>query len=254
VGLNETLATKTKRRVRRPFHHASRGPPPPLSRGRMCDIVLALRFLFAPRGLLNKRHESFASKQRGGGAPKGARVDSAGPPTSDYALPCVHRGARPFLRIALAFRRSTAALARGLESLRLSPVPRFMVADNRSAPRAASSWQTGDVAGRASFRTARGQAYEAYPGHRSRSINQPSPVDVPWPSEMGLFSSSHGASSRNSVETRHPSDLTQVLFVYLFDSRRHTCGTLFDSYFFAANSRRARVFSDCGSEKPAIES
>jgi hypothetical protein len=37
----------------------------------------------------------------------------------------------------------------------LSPVPRFMGGDNRSAPRAASSSQTGVVAGRAGFRTAR---------------------------------------------------------------------------------------------------
>jgi hypothetical protein len=64
------------------------------------------------------------------------------------------RGARALSGDALAFRRSTAALAKALRPW-LSPVPRFMVADNRSAPRAASSWQTGDVAGRASFRTAR---------------------------------------------------------------------------------------------------
>jgi hypothetical protein len=78
----------------------------------------------------------------------------------------------------LASRRSTAALAKTLRPW-LSPVPRFMVADNRSAPRAASSWRTCVVAGRASFRTARGRGYEPHPGHRSRSINRPSPVDVP---------------------------------------------------------------------------
>jgi hypothetical protein len=50
--------------------------------------------------------------------------------------------ARAPLGDALASRRSTAALAKGFRPW-LSPVPRFMVADNRSAPRAASSWQTG---------------------------------------------------------------------------------------------------------------
>jgi len=31
-------------------------------------IILALRFLFAPRGLLNERHESFASQANKGEA------------------------------------------------------------------------------------------------------------------------------------------------------------------------------------------
>jgi hypothetical protein len=34
VGRNDTLATTAERRVRRPLHHASHGPPPPLARGR----------------------------------------------------------------------------------------------------------------------------------------------------------------------------------------------------------------------------
>jgi hypothetical protein len=147
---------------------------------------------------------------------------------------------------ALAFRRSTAALANGLESRWLSPVPRFMVADNRSAPRAASSWQTGDVAGRASFRTARGRGYEPHPGHRSRSINQPSPVDVPWPSEMVFFSSPRRPTSRNSIAASHPVDLTRVLFRCLFDSLRHKCGPCFDSNFFVTNVPRGRRFLNCG--------
>jgi hypothetical protein len=50
-------------------------------------------------------------------------------------------------------------------------------------------------AGRAGFRTARGQDYEPHPGHRPRSINRPSPVDVP-PSERDL---SHVADMRTIV-------------------------------------------------------
>jgi hypothetical protein len=45
VGCDETPATTVKPRARRPLHHASHGPPPPLSRGRINDTVLAARFL-----------------------------------------------------------------------------------------------------------------------------------------------------------------------------------------------------------------
>src|ERR1700683_760058 len=79
---------------------------------------------------------------KGGQSAERRGVDSAGPPTSVAA--CSLRSSRraPRLEDALASRRSTAALAKGFRPW-LSPVPRFMVADNRSAPRAASSWQTG---------------------------------------------------------------------------------------------------------------
>jgi hypothetical protein len=68
-------------------------------------------------------------------------VDSAGPPTSVAARLAFVAARAPF-RDALASRRSTAVLAKGFHPW-LSPVPRFMGADKRSAPRAASSWQTG---------------------------------------------------------------------------------------------------------------
>ena len=143
------------------------GPPPPLSRGRKAsNPVLAARF-FAPELCCTSRKG--ASKQiRGGGAPKGAGVDTAGPPTSVAACLCVHRGARRSLQT----RSPSGALPRlspRAFGLWLSPVPRFMAADKRSTARAASSWRTGVVAGRASFRTARGRGYEPHPGHRSRS-------------------------------------------------------------------------------------
>ena len=51
AGLNVSPASTTKRRVRRPLHHAPRGPPPPLSRGRIQAIVLAMRL--GTRGLLH---------------------------------------------------------------------------------------------------------------------------------------------------------------------------------------------------------
>src|ERR1700728_2487368 len=45
----------------RPLHHASHGPPSPLSRGRMRDSIPAMRFASE---FLFKRHESFASNGR----------------------------------------------------------------------------------------------------------------------------------------------------------------------------------------------
>ena len=109
-----------------------------------------------------------AASKKGGGAPKGALVAAALAQQAERRLGCASRRAAPF-----GSRARLPALYRGSRQkpcgLWLSPVSRFMVADNRSAPRAASSWQTGDVAGRASFRTARGRSYEPHPGHRSRS-------------------------------------------------------------------------------------
>ena len=46
------LRSTTKRRVRRPLHHATRGPPPPLSRGRMQTIPVLAR-ASRPRVLSN---------------------------------------------------------------------------------------------------------------------------------------------------------------------------------------------------------
>ncbi len=109
---------------------------------------------------------------------------------------------------------------------RLSPTP-FGVSSVRSR----ASWsRTTDprpgqpapgrptFASRASFRTARRWSYEPHPGHRPRSINRPSPVDVPWPSRMISFSSPCGEISRNSGGGRHLFDPTQYFFRALFDS------------------------------------
>jgi hypothetical protein len=133
--------------------------------------------------------------KKGGGAPKGARVDSALAPTSVAA--CTERSSRR----ALPFeeRARLPALYRGSrQSFRLGSVRsraswQRQRAFDPSATRAASSWQTGVVAGRASFRTARGRSYEPHPGHRPRSINRPSPVDVPHDERDGAFLVRHAA-------------------------------------------------------------
>jgi hypothetical protein len=56
--------TTTKRRLRRPLHHATRGPPPPLSRVRMHTIVLATHPRPSPDGTISKilRRSSIASR------------------------------------------------------------------------------------------------------------------------------------------------------------------------------------------------
>ncbi len=177
-----SLGTRRPGLLRGACHRTARLRAGPLARNDDLHRSRAALFVRAPRFAV-RLHETRLPKGRRSAERRG--VDSAVPARqADERLALRVLAARVPLGDALASRRSTAALARGLESPRLSPVPRFMVADNRSAPRAASSWQTGDVAGRASFRTARGQSYEPHPGHRSRSINQPSPVDVPWLSEM----------------------------------------------------------------------
>ena len=62
-----------------------------------------------------------------------------------------------------------------------------MVADNRSAPRAASSWQTGDVAGRASFRTARPRFAKPRTGTALAPLFRSHPDSVPSASERRGF-------------------------------------------------------------------
>jgi hypothetical protein len=68
VELNDTLSTTAKRRVRRPLHHASHGPPPPLSRGRISAPVLAARMRpsFCKTPLQWKGEGERGGKRRGG--------------------------------------------------------------------------------------------------------------------------------------------------------------------------------------------
>src|SRR5580704_9604838 len=110
-------ATTTKLRVLRPLHHgslASRAPVVPLPRyrggGKKSALILATRLR---PSFADQSHQAFASKKiRGGGAPK-RRDCPVGP---RHAIRCCHLltlRARPRAhRSALAFRRSTAALAR----------------------------------------------------------------------------------------------------------------------------------------------
>ena len=131
-------------------------------------IVLALRFLFAPRGSAKSFHERASHKGRRsaercilrGRSAQSQRCRWAGSRRASFPfvggrarLPALYRGSRQVFRLGSV--RSRASWQRQ----RITPSP----------TRAASSWQTGVVAGRASFRTARGRGYEPHPGHRPRS-------------------------------------------------------------------------------------
>jgi hypothetical protein len=110
-------------------------------------IVLAARF-FAPESWqatarkLSPQKDGRRSAERRRGRYRGpankcchlSAVIAALPPPSPSPASGGGNG-----RGQLAFRRSTAALAKA-SRLRLSPVPRFMATDNRSAARATSSW------------------------------------------------------------------------------------------------------------------
>jgi hypothetical protein len=110
-------AMTTKHRVRRPLHHgslAARAPVVPLPRFAGAERkVLSFSRRTCARGLPTKATKLLPPKEiRGGGAPK-RRNCPVGP---RHALGCCHPNAlraRPRVqRNALAFRRSTAVLAR----------------------------------------------------------------------------------------------------------------------------------------------
>jgi hypothetical protein len=105
------------------------------------------RVIGKPRKLCLQTNKGRRSAERRGGRYRGP-AKQALPPVFAFIAARAPFGRRARLP---ALYRGSRQRPRGL---RLSPVPRFMVADNRSAPRAASSWRTGVVAGRASFRTA----------------------------------------------------------------------------------------------------
>jgi hypothetical protein len=110
----------------RPLHHTSCGPPPPLrfaARGRKKNFVLAMQPhpSFAKKPRARKTHDpekwcpvfgprSCATKKEGGGAPKGA-CHPLSVPIRHGSAPRTIRSHGPSVSGALAFRRSTAALA-----------------------------------------------------------------------------------------------------------------------------------------------
>jgi hypothetical protein len=219
AGRDETLSTKAKRRVRRPLHHASRGPPPPLSRGRTTQLpVLALRFLFAPRALPTVSRNG--PPQEGGGAPKGAYCETT-PRYRSVAAGRV-RGARRFWRT----RSPSGALPR------LSP--------ETSRPKAQSGPALhGSANGCDSVRHPGSELLAdrrrgrpgGFPNRPRMELRTPSQAPLPpasigrhrltslKTSEMESFSSAGGVDSRNSGGARYLVDMTGIFFRCLFDSQ-----------------------------------
>ncbi len=163
--------------------------PSPLSRGRKAHApVLAARL--CARALLHaKKRASQANK--GEAERRKARTERplraiAASPLGGFAAPPSSAG-----RGRLAFRRSTAVLAK---FSRLGSVRSRASWSRTTDPRPGQPAPGGPAnpcqirrGGPGEFPNRPRRSYEPHPGHRSRSINRPSPVDVPWPSEMGFF-------------------------------------------------------------------
>ena len=127
---------------------------------------------------------------------------------------CVHRGARP-LGSALAFRRSTAAFAS--DCFGSIKVPRFMAAPTDltpSATRAASSWQTGVVAGRASSRPPGCGVYGSARRNRPRS---------PSGSTLGRKALTYGERGGCLVAYSGTLSRKKLQFIRLLDDLRVDC-------------------------------
>jgi hypothetical protein len=191
-------------RARRPLHHAllamlaSRGPPPPLSRGRMQYIpVLALRFLFAPRVLPNPHRTKAPPKSMIPKSVHGFRIRSCsqkGRRSADWRTPETVPRIRALplcgftARAAFDRRARLSALYRGSDRLLGSVRSRASwsrTTDPRPgqpAPGGPASWP----AGRVSEPPAE-VVTSLLPGTAPARINRPSPVDVPQDERDALF-------------------------------------------------------------------
>ena len=169
----------TKLRLRRPLHHASRGPPPPLSRGRMkraSSFSRCIRIRVIP----SKATNLLPPNKKGGGAPIGAIQPSSAP----------SRVRQRADRRAPAFRRSTAALATPVAtSIGSAPDPRFLrpgsfgrypLSPVSSLP---STSETGRSAGRSGTQSRPGAVCETARGHRTRSTFRIASRKRPSPSK-----------------------------------------------------------------------
>ena len=174
AGLNAPPATTTKRRVRGPLHHASRGPPPPLSRGRMQYIPVPARTCAreccrttmsnasSSTGLARMVGADLRQRSSSGLEPPFARMDPGSAPamlrtnkrkeaerrqtrysttrTQRRAGRATEKAACAALPLsgALACRRSTTALAAATERHRSAPVHALpgteLVRDGRYPP------------------------------------------------------------------------------------------------------------------------
>ncbi len=174
AGFNDCSDPTTKRRVRSPLHHAARGPPPPLSRGQMRDLILAMRL--GIRALLHasRKPVQHAPINEGGGAPKGAhficrarrgparaaRTNVATRPRFGRArLSALHRGARRAGRI-----QHRLSLSPALPKTRR--IGRYPLPPVLSLPRSA---ETGPSAGRSVARGRPGTVCETARGNRTCS-------------------------------------------------------------------------------------
>jgi hypothetical protein len=149
VGIGDSPSTKVKRRVRRPLHHPSGGPPPPLSRGRINET--RSRDAMCARVMFQASRKT--SHKKGGEAPKGAMSWSRATLSDVAIVKCFGRGSA-----RIAARTPSGA----------PPRARF----GESTPRLSSSrasWETSSLRDNASLK---GKTWR----HRVSPASSPVPV------------------------------------------------------------------------------
>ena len=157
--------------------------PSPLSRGRISNSVLAMRW-HPSCGHGTPRNFS-PPKNKGGGAPIGANVWSRATPADVATGQCSGRG-RAAWRSPLAFRRSTAALVAATErfdSARAALPASPARSDPRRLALKRSTSRSGRNAARVDARTARERGYEPRPQEPPSLHRSAVAGDVPRTSE-----------------------------------------------------------------------
>ena len=148
-------------------------------------LILAPRFLFAPRALPTMFTNGPPNKRRGGGAPKDAGGRYRGS-RQQAERACLKRSSRRALLLgsALAFRRSTAVLAEILSSAQSGPA--LHGSDDMRYP---GSQLLADLRrGRpGEFPNRPNTVCETAPGHRARSTFRIASGKRPSVSERGLL-------------------------------------------------------------------
>jgi hypothetical protein len=176
----------------------------------------------APRGLL--KLFTNGPPQKGGGAPKGAGVDTAGPPTSVAACLCAH-GARSFWET----RSPSGALPRLSPETFRSKAQSGPALHGRGQPiRAPGSQLLADrlsPAGRVSEPPANGVT-SPIPGTAPARIKRPSPVDVPYDERDGALLVRHRVQIQEIPSAGAISLIQRRNIPHcLFDSRHRNCDT-----------------------------
>ena len=159
AGRDELHSAKATRGVRRPLHHASHGPPPPLWRGRK-EYGLVLAAPFSCVRVLPKRFPRTSQSKKGGGAPTGASIHCP-----RHTSACCHANVLRRQVYAVCANRLLCAEAR--HTPRCCHLKVLRARSPLGAPLAVLAAQINATA-QPRPRFARTGGYRCYPHHRSR--------------------------------------------------------------------------------------